>query len=95
MELYLLVYQVLMNRPRVRWTEDYISGALTGNLHAFTITDVSNRKQNTDSGTVKTSQEPRKIFMRDEYLQGVAAEDRAFVEQFLQTQMASALMYSS
>ena len=35
------------------------------------------------------------MFMRDEYLQGVAVEDRAFVEQFLQTQMASALMYSS
>lgn len=39
--------------------------------------------------------EPQKMFMRDEYLQGVAADDRAFVDRFLQTQMASVLIYSS
>ena len=63
--------------------EDYISDALTGNLQAFTIKNVS-RKEGTD--------EPQKIFMREEYLLGVAVEDRPFVERFLQTQMVSSII---
>jgi hypothetical protein len=78
-------------------TEDYITDALIGNLHAFTITDVSNGKSRSEDGGAGGSSgcEPQKIFMRDEYLQGVAVEDRGFVERFLQTQMVSALLYQS
>ena len=76
------------------YTEDYISGALIGNLRAFTITDVSDGKQRADE-VRSTRNEPQKVFMREEYLQGVATEDKAFVERFLQTQMATALLYSS
>ena len=65
--------------------EDYVSTALIGNLRAFTIKNVTAGKGGEKSAAV---------FMAREYLEGVPAADRPFVELFLQTQMVSALLGS-